>query len=64
MFVSHETIDVCPMRIDVRECIIASFGGNCFGAALNRSVSCDENVGCPGKRLQFHKQIRNVVIFP
>ena len=44
-----EPTDQFPMRIDMRECVNASFGGNCFGQALNRSVPCNENVGCPGK---------------
>ena len=47
-----EPTDQPPMRIDIRECVNASFGGNCFDAALNRSAPCNENVGCSGKGLQ------------
>ena len=48
-----ETTDQPPMRIDIRECVNASFGGNCLGASLNRSVPCNVDVGCPG-RLEFY----------
>ena len=44
-----EPTDQPPMRTDVRECVNASFGGDCLGATLNRSVPCNEFVGCTGK---------------
>ena len=37
-----------PMRIDTRECVNAWFGGDCLNATLNRSVPCNEFVGCTG----------------
>ena len=51
-----------PLRLDTRECLNTSFGGNCNNSYLNRTVGCNVDVGCPGK-ISSHSEVFRMYFF-